>query len=579
MESLLQLLANRIVICDGAMGTLLLERGLSPEQCLETAVFDHPDLVRDIHRSYVEAGADLLETNTFGANRLKLRRYGLEPRQTDLCAAAVALAREAARDQALVAGAIGPLGALLAPHGPLSPDEALSVFAEHAQALVAAGVDALIIETIPDLYEARLAVLACRQVAPDLPLVAQVSFDQEGFLQSGATAGAVPATLSAAGADVVGTNCGTGPQGVLDVIREMASDTDVWLSAQPNAGFPRVVSNRHVYLATPEYMAGVAEQLVRAGANLLGGCCGTTPDHIKAIAARVKGIAPSRRARPATCRLVGSSHFVDLGADSPVAIVGERLNPTNRPELQAQLADLRFSLAKEEASAQTREGADLLDINLFVPSAREEDLFARAVPEVQAASGLPLSLDTARPDALESALKVVAGRPVINSISLEPSRLEQLLPLAIRYGAAVVGLPLDGIRIPDQPAERARLAERLAEIVVEAGLRREDLFVDPLVVAAGADQAGLRTTLDTIPLIKSLGLSVWLGLSNVSFGLPRRPILNAAFAAVVATAGADALIANPAQQEILWAVRAAELLSGRDDMGLRFLAYHRRADA
>ncbi len=575
MKSLAELLDERVVICDGAMGTALVERGLSPDSALEAANLERPELVKELHSAYVEAGADVVETNTFGANRYKLARHGLEDKVSEICRAGVQLAREATQGRALVLGSIGSLGKLLSPLGPLSVNEASEAFAEQARVLAEAGVDGLILETFVDLYELRLALLACKAVC-DLPIVAQGAFDAEGLLLRGATPELAVEVLSAAGALVVGANCGTGPEGVLAAVQAMGRECDCYLSGQPNAGFPQRVDGRTIYRTGPQYFAEAAERLVEAGANLVGGCCGTTPEHIAAVAQRVKGARPQAKRKPAVMKLAGTAKLVKVGPPEPVVLVGERLNPTNRPKLTEDLKTGRFAVVKQEARLQVEQEAAVLDLNLFIPGCEEAELFAQAVPLVQGAVEVPLSLDTSSPEAAERALQVVAGKPILNSINLTPERLEQLLPLAVKYGAAVVGLTLDEKgRIPASAEERAQLAERLVERVEAAGLSRRDLIIDPLVMPAGTAPENGQVTLEAIRLVHELGLPVWLGLSNVSHGMPLRAVLNAAFASAAVTAGADALVMNPAQEEVKKAVRAAEALAGRDEMGLRFLAYFR----
>ncbi|MDI3280247.1 MAG: homocysteine S-methyltransferase family protein [Bacillota bacterium] len=588
-------LGRQVLLFDGAMGTELQRRGLPPGACPELWNLEAPHLVREVHQAYREAGAQILETNTFGANRFRLREYGLAERVAELNFRGVALAREVAGEEVLVAGSMGPTGQFLRPFGPLSFDEAYEVFAEQARALAEGGADLLLLETFSDLGEVRAALLAAREAA-DLPVLVQLTFDESGRTVTGVAPEAAVAVLEALGAAAVGANCSTGPEAMVRIVQAMARAAALPVSAQPNAGLPRMEGGRAVYPLAPEEMAECGLRLVEAGAALVGGCCGTTPRHISALGRRLEGQPVARRAGAGAAgeeagagggpeaprfsgpvvppvRLASRGQLVLVGSGQLPVAVGERLNPTARRRLAEELRSGRMSLVREEARRQAEAGAQVLDVNAGLPGIYEAATLAEMVEAIQAVADLPLSLDTADPRALEAGLRSFPGRALINSVTGEVRRLEEVLPLARRYGAAVLGLTLDERGIPPRAEERLQVAERILEAALAAGLRPEDLVIDCLVLAAGAQQREAAETIRAVRLVKErLGLATLLGISNVSHGLPNRPLLNATFLAMALGAGLDAALLNPYDPGVMAVLQAGAVLAGRDQHARRYLA-------
>ncbi len=564
------------VILDGAMGTLLQEGPLRPGEAPEALSLRDPQAVASVHRAYLEAGAMVVTTDTFGGNRIKLAACGLAGRMEEVNAAAVRLARKAVGKKALVAGDIGPTGRLLAPVGDLSFAEAFEVFSRQAAALAEAGADLLVLETFSDLREIRAAVIAARSVC-SLPIVASMTFEPSGRTLLGATPEAVAVTLEAAGAEVVGANCGLGPEGIVAVLARMASATALPLIYQPNAGMPRLEGGRTVFPATPEQVAAPAAELLRLGTAVLGGCCGTRPGHVAALR---RAVARKRvRARvlpdPGVLRLSSREQVLLLGGNAPLRIIGERLNPTGRKALAAALQAGDFSRYREEARAQAAAGAEMIDVNVGAPGIDEAAAMERAVEAVQEGAAVPLAIDSPRPEVLEAGLRAAEGKVLLNSVTGEADSLSRVLPLARRYGAAVLGLTLDGRGIPARAEERLAVARRILAAARRAGLPPSDLVIDCLTLSAGAEQENVAETLRAVRLVREkLGLAVSLGVSNVSFGLPAREGMNAAFLAMAAAQGLSAAILNPHSASAMEAAGACRVILNQDAGAKAWIVSH-----
>jgi 5-methyltetrahydrofolate--homocysteine methyltransferase len=575
----LQAVETRVLLSDGAKGTGLLARGLPAGHLADAWNLERPDAVRALHGEYVAAGSDVLITNSFRANRAALAAHpDLADRVHEINRAAAANARAAAGDDRWVGGSLSMTGRLLRPHGDLDFDAARAIFREQAEGLVAGGVDFLQLETMGDLLEVKAAVQGIRE-ATALPIVALMTFDESLRTLTGSPPEVVAVTLEALGVDLVGANCSLGPDGILRVLAAMREVATLPLVAQPNAGLPQDEGGRLVYPATPADMAGFVDRYVDLGCRLVGGCCGTTPAHLAAMAAVVRRRQEPRpvgagEARPV--RLASRHAVVACGAGHGPVVVGERINPTGRAAFAAALRAGRVEVVAEAARAQAAAGAAALDVNVGVPDADEPALMAAAVlAATQAAPGLPLCLDSPRPEALEAGLKVAPGRPLLNSVSGEAARLEPVLALARRYGAAVICLCVDDDGIPATAEQRVAVAERVLARALAHGLRREDLLVDPLTLTVAADPERSRETLRAIRLVQErLGLACILGISNVSFGLPAREAVTAAFAALAVAAGVDVVIANPGATAVVQSIDAARLLSGRDPGARAWLARH-----
>lgn len=576
--NLLEQLGRRVLVLDGAMGTMLQERGLPAGACPDLWCLELPERVEDIHREYVAAGAQILETNTFGTTPVRLSHYGEESKVEAINVAAVRIARRAAEGRALVAASMGPLGALVEPLGDMPFQEAYDQFAAQARALAIAQPDFIIIETIADLNELRAAVMACRDFAPQIKRVVQITMDPGGRAFTGTDAEGAALVLQSVGADVVGMNCSVGPEQLVEATLAMSRVARVPISVVPNAGLPLLqLDGTTAFPMGPEEFAGYGPKLVAAGASIVGGCCGTTPEHIRLLRQAVDGMEVARR--PGT-----GAHANVLGLASrtktlfftdwnlPV-IIGERINPTGRKKLSADIHDGVFALVRKEAKGQVAAGAPMLDVNCGVPLIDEAAAMSRAVRVVQKAVDVPLCIDSPGVDVVEAGLQAYVGRALINSTSGEEEKLESVLPLAKKYGAAVIALTLDEGGLAAGAKERLRIARKIVDRAAQYGLRPQDVVIDCLCLTAGAQQSEAKETLKAIRMIKDeLGCCTSLGISNISFGLPQRHFLNAQFMTMAVTMGLDMAIANPLDEGMMDAVRATRLFLNRDRNAQQYMA-------
>ncbi len=558
-------------IFDGGMGTMLqryhLPQGISPD----AANLSHPDIVRRIHAEYAAVGADFITTNTFGATPLKLAEYGLEDKVEEIAAAAVSHAR-AASPKIRVAGDIGPTGQFIRPLGGLSFDEAASGFYRLAKALADAGADCLIIETIIDIAEMRAALTAAH-AACRLPVICQMSFAEDGRTITGTDPAAAAILLDAMGADVIGANCSTGPEELFIVAQKMAAVTNKPIIIQPNAGMPVLENGETHFPLTPDDMAAYVAKFAEVGVSYTGGCCGTTPAHIRAIKDAAEKISETPRApvSPFTA-FTSRTRTVYVGNGYPPVKIGERINPTGRKKMREDLQAGNFLSVKKEALAQEAAGADMLDVNMGAPGIDQAAAMETVVSDLSMLSPLPLSIDSVDPAVIERALKVYPGRALINSVSAKDELMDAVFPLAKQYGAAVLCLPISEKGLPKTAAERIEIMRRILDVAFSHGLRREDLLLDPLVLTTASDANAARETLLTLKRYREeFGLATVMGTSNVSFGLPARPQINAAFLTMAFACGMDAPIVNPLDEDIQKAFACGRLLLGYDEGAKDFI--------
>ena len=561
---------NRCYLLDGGMGTMLQARGLKPGANPEKLNLERPDVVRSVHAAYLEAGAQIITSNTFGASQHKL---GCDP--APYIQAGIRLAREAGAE--LVAQDIGPLGAMLAPMGTMPFEEAYEQFARQVRAGAQAGADLILIETMSDLLEAKAALLAAKENC-SLPVLVTMTFGEDGRTFLGTEPRTAAVTLTSLGADAVGINCSLGPEELIPLVREMLSCTHLPVVVQPNAGIPRMEGGETVYDVTPEAFARQIAVMLEDGVSVVGGCCGTTPDHIAAIRPLLVGRVPARRLRDDVCRVAGWQRVVEL-KDSTVATVGERINPTGRKRLKEALYSRDYAYAAELAISQEQEGADLLVVNAGLPDIDEREVLPQLVQAIQKVSPLPLVIDCSDPVALERALRVYSGRPVLNSVNGEEESMAAMLPLAAKYGAAIVALAMDGDGIPETAQGRLQAAVKIVEEGERQGIRRQDFLVDCLAMAASVSGGAVMETVEAIRLARRAGLKTILGVSNVSHGLPGRSALNSTYLAAALAAGLNVGIVNTGDPRVMDTIASARVLLGLDESAGQYIAACQTAGA
>jgi 5-methyltetrahydrofolate--homocysteine methyltransferase len=571
-----QRLENEILVIDGAMGTFLIPE-LPPGACVDAAGLDRPDLVLGGHEAYVTAGADIISTNTFGASRIKLQEYGLDGRTREVNRAAAALAKKAASGRGVwVAGCVGPTGRLVEPMGPLGFDETYAVYREQCLALAEGGVDLFLFETFSDLKEIKIAVMAARENT-GLPVLASMTFGDGYVSFTGTDPETAAVVLSSLDADAVGVNCSTGPEPMLEVLGRYALTTSLPIFAEPNAGLPRLQSGKAVYQVSPADMAAFGERFIQIGAGLVGSCCGSTPRHTAELKKRLRGKKPLHRNVPSPLWLASRSRAVPVGNGLPFCVIGERINPTNREDLSRALRDGHLGAVQNEGRLQAEQGAHLLDVNVGLPGIDESAVMRKAVQALDSISAAPLSIDSSHPGAVEAALRETAGKPLVNSVHGDAKSMNAILPLVKRYGAGVICLAVGEAGVPKTAEERFSVIQAIVERADSLGIPRDRLICDCLTLTVSAEQKRADETLRAVRMVKEkLGLPTVLGVSNISFGLPDRSAVNAAFLGMAMASGLDAAIINPGDPRIMETVRAASVLTVRDRDSKEFVRSHVR---
>jgi 5-methyltetrahydrofolate--homocysteine methyltransferase len=563
---------SRIKLADGAMGTMLQTMGLKPGESPDSWTIKNPEAIMAVHRGYVEAGAEMITTCTFGANRIKLAHYGLENDVFKLNHAAVKIARQVAGSRVKVGGNIGPTGKLIRPLGEVSFDAVFDVYAEQVQALAEAGVDYFIIQTMIDIQEMRAALLAIKQFSR-LPAICQMTFEASGRTVTGTDPATAAVILESLGADAIGANCSLGPEQLMPIVEKMVAATSLPVTLRPNAGMPLLQGEKTVFPLGPEAFAEWVPRIVAAGVTSIGGCCGTTPAHIAAagkVLEKLSAALVPSSLRDAHC-LTSRSQTVYFGQGYPIRVIGERINPTGRKAMAAELREGNLTTVKRDALAQQEAGAAFLDVNAGVPGIDQPALMIRLVEELSQLVTLPLSIDTTDPDTLEAGLRVYPGRALVNSVSGEPERMEKFLPIAKKYGASILCLPLTTGGLPENAAARVEVVRRIIDAAKAMGFRNKDILLDALTTTLAASRFAAADVLETLRLYANeFGLPVSMGLSNVSHGLPRRDLMNTQFFAMAAAAGMTVPILNPLDVMMNEAISATQALLGHDPQGLDY---------
>lgn len=565
------LIRDNPIILDGATGSNLQQRGMPAGVCPEQWILENREIMIELQRAFIAAGTDIVYAPTFTANRIKLREYGLEGQTRQMNLDLVALSKEAAGVKAYVAGDLTMTGEQLAPIGHLDFEELIDVYKEQIRYLAEAGADLLVVETMMSLQETRAALIAAKEVC-DLPVMATMTFESDGRTLYGTDAVTAAVVLESLGADAVGTNCSTGPDRMTDIVRSMAEATSVPIIAKPNAGLPSLDQNGNtVYDMEAAVFGECMISLVEAGASIVGGCCGTTPAHIRALKESVGNMKILCRQKPEKRYLTSERKTVSFGLDDNFIIVGERINPTGKKKLQEQLRSGSMDMVADFAEEQEACGAGILDINMGMGGIDEKAMMLRALDTVSGITNLPLSLDSSHVEVLEAALRRYPGRALINSISYEKAKFDALLPIAKKYGAMFVLLPLSDEGLPGSLEEKIAIIEKIKERALELGMRREDIVVDGLVTTVGANKTAAVETLETIRYCKRNGLATICGLSNISFGLPERSFVNTTFLTMAIQAGLTMAIANPSQDLLVSCAFASDLLLNKDGADLRYI--------
>lgn len=565
------LINSRIVILDGATGTNLQKAGMGTGICPEQWILEHPDVMRQLQRDYVEAGTDILYAPTFTGSRIKLAEYGLEDQLADINTRLVRLSKEAAGGRALVAGDLTMTGRQLYPLGSMQFEELADVYKEQAKVLSEAGVDLFVVETMMSLQETRAAVLAIQETC-SLPIMASLTFEADQRTLFGTDPETAVVVLQSLGVDAVGLNCSTGPLEMIEIVEKMRAYANIPILAKPNAGLPELENGQTVYKSTPDEFAEAVRQLAQAGASIVGGCCGTTPAHIKAVKEAVSGMPPVLVCSQKRRVLASERRVVEITLDGAFQVVGERINPTGKKKLQAQLREGELELVRSMAREQEENGASILDINMGMNGIDEKQMMLESIYEVTTTVDCPLCIDSSYVEVIEAALRIYPGRALINSISLEKEKLERLLPIAKKYGAMFILLPLSDKGLPESLEEKREIVHTILDEALRQGFAKEDIIVDGLVATVGANPEAALECFDTIRYCsRQLGLATICGLSNISFGLPERAYVNTAFLTMAIAHGLTMAIANPSQDLLMNAAAATDLLMHKPGSDLKYI--------
>ncbi len=576
--SILDEMKVRRLYCDGGMGSLLQAAGLQAGELPERWNLSHPEIITEVHRKYLAAGADIMTTNTFGANRLK---YDKDGELKAIVEAAIANARKAVEEagRGYVALDLGPTGKLLKPLGDLPFETAVSLYKEVVSIGAAAGADLVLIETMSDSYELKAAVLAAKEagINPEtgerLPIFATVIYDEKGKLLTGGNVESTVALLEGLGVDVLGVNCGLGPEQMKGIVKDILEVSSTPILVNPNAGLPRSENGKTVYDVDPKDFAAVMEEIVRMGAVITGGCCGTTPDHIHAMVELTKGIPvqmPQKKHRT-----VISSYSQAVVFDKKTVIIGERINPTGKSKFKQALRDHNLEYILREGVTQQDNGADVLDVNVGLPEIDEPSMMEDVVKELQAIIDLPLQLDTSSAEAMERGLRVYNGKPLVNSVNGKKEVMEQIFPLVAKYGGVVIGLCLDEDGIPETAEGRIAVGKKIIETAATYGIGPEDIILDGLCMTVSSDSQGAIVTLETLRKIRDeLGGKSVLGVSNISFGLPQREIINGAFFTMAMESGLSAAIINPNSEAMMRAYYSFNALMNLDPQCSQYISIY-----
>ncbi|MBR3607062.1 MAG: homocysteine S-methyltransferase family protein [Lachnospiraceae bacterium] len=565
------LVRDNVIFLDGATGSNLQKRGMPNGVCPEQWILENKEVMLQLQKEYVAAGTNILYSPTFTANRIKLAEFGLENDILQINKELVAISKEAAEGKAYVAGDITMTGEQISPIGTMDFEELVDIYKEQISCLMEGGVDLLAIETMMSLQETRAAVIAAKETC-DLPIIVTMTFEADGRALYGTDPLTAAVVLESLGVDAFGINCSTGPKQMAEMFAQIKNAVKIPLIAKPNAGMPMLDEQGNtVYLLEPENFVKEITALYEQGAGILGGCCGSTPEHIKALVDAFGGKQPMVREYKKMRYITSERETLCFGLEDPFLVVGERINPTGKKKLQQELREGKMDLVLEFAEDQENKGASILDVNMGMSGVDEKELMVKALEELSMATNLPLSIDSSYIEVCEEALRRYPGRALLNSISMESHKIEKLLPIAKKYGAMFILLPLSDEGLPKSLEEKISIIDQVVEKAASLGFTKEDIVVDGLVTTVGANpKAGLET-LETIRYCKEHGLATTCGLSNISFGLPERTMVNTAFLTMAIQSGLTMAIANPSQDLLVAAAFASDLLLNKEHSDLRYI--------
>ena len=572
---ILELLKNKILILDGAIGTELQKHGMPTGVCPEIWASENREVQKAIYKSYLEAGSDIIYTCTFGANFYKLAQYGRDDVE-DINYIHTQMAKETAGKNILVAGDIGPTGHFIEPFGEINFEDAIKMYKRQVKGLMDGGCDLFVIETQIDIQEARAALIAVKELTDAFTIVS-MTYESDGRTLNGTTPESALITLQSLGADAIGCNCSAGPAEVFKIIKQLRAISNIPLAAKPNAGVPKIENNKTIFPMGASGFAFFAEAFAKAGTNLMGGCCGTTPKHIKLLAqelAKYKPVLPNVLTKTDNTAMLSSAteaHIVNK--KSKLQVIGERINPTGKKKLQTELLRGRLSLVHKMALEQEAAGANLLDINAGMPGINEKETVVKIIDMLVPWCKLPLVIDSSSLEVVEAALRKYPGRALINSISGEKEKTEKLLPVAAKYGAMFILLPVADNELPEKAERRIEIIKEVFKNAEKLGFTKNDIIIDGLVMTASSSPEAPAETLKTIRWATENGFFSLAGLSNVSFGLPERKKINSSFLSMAAANGMTHVIANPGETELMWAKYSSDLLTGKDDDALSYLKF------
>ena len=564
-------ISDRIVFLDGATGINLIKAGMPSGVCPEAWILEHPKVIESLHNDYIAAGSEIVYAPTFTGNRVKLAEYGLEDKIAEINTELASLCVKNAAGRVLVAADVTMTGKLLKPQGDMELEELIDIYKEQIGYLARGGVDLVSIETMTSLAEARAALIAASEIC-DLPVIVTMTFEENGRTLYGSDARTVAVVLESLGAAAIGVNCAAGPLQMVGIIREMASVSKLPIIAKPNAGMPVLdAGGKTVYNMDAKTFAFQMEKLVEAGAAIIGGCCGTTPEFIRELKAKFGNMTPQKRKMTEIRHISSEKRTISFGLNDPFIMVGERINPTGKKKLKEELKEGKFDQVLAFAEEQEAAGALILDVNLGMEGIDETNLMRQAISLIAAESSLPLSIDSSHAEVIETALRHYSGRALINSVSLEKVKIDNILPLAKKYGAMFILLPLSDRGLPAGIDEKIAIIEEITARALALGIPKQDIIVDALVTAVGANKNAANEALETIRYCQENGYATTCGLSNISFGLPERGFINAAFLTMAINSGLTMAILNPDQSLLVNSALAADMLLNRDGADLKYI--------